>query len=161
MDKIERSGEKSIFGKSERKKSQRNTSDEKISFGSLLNPKIVRKRSVSDIDDPDEESKPLENLLDEVYEEGENLKNSPTFANIKSYKKSVKRFLDYIVKNAVKLEEKISGANILKRKRFTLIEIVDKKLENLVTEVLRSQKDQVMILKKVDEINGLLVDLMQ
>jgi uncharacterized protein YaaR (DUF327 family) len=161
MEPIERSGEKSVFGKSERKKSQKSSLRADKSFRSILNPFVRKTSDTYDIDDFRNQNLPLENLLDDVYEQGEELKNSPTFEHIKSYKKSVKRFMDYIVKNTVKIEEKISGVNILKRKRFTLLEIVDTKLESLVSEVLRSQKDQVSILKKVDEINGLLVDLMQ
>ncbi len=161
MDKIERSGDKPVFGKSERKKNEKSGPLSNKSFRSILNPFVRKSSDTCDVDDYGKRNLPLENLIDEVYEKGEELKDSPTFEHIKTYKKAVKRFMDYIVKNTVKIEERISGANILKRKRFTLIEIVDTKLESLVVEVLRSQKDQVSILKKVDEINGLLVDLMQ
>jgi uncharacterized protein YaaR (DUF327 family) len=161
MDKIEKSGEKSVFGKSERKKSQNSSQVSNNSFRSILNPFVRKTSETFDVDDYGHKNIPLENLLDDVYSKGEELKDSPTFDHIKTYRKSVKRFMDYIVKNTVRIDEKISGANILKRKRFTLVEIVDTKLESLVTEVLRSQKDQVSILNKVDEINGLLVDLMQ
>jgi uncharacterized protein YaaR (DUF327 family) len=161
MDKIERSGEKPVFGKSDRKKSQRNAPLTNKNFHSILNPYVNKTENVYEPDEREHRNAPLEKLLDDVYEKGEKLKESPTFERIKSYKNSIKHFMDYIVRNTIKMEEKQSGANILKRKRFTILEIVDKKLESLVSEVLSSQKDQVSILNKVDEINGLLVDLLQ
>ena len=51
-----------------------------------------------------------------------------------------------------------SGANIAKRKRFTLVKVIDEKLEALAS-VLAAQKEQLAILAQIDEINGLLVDL--
>ena len=59
----------------------------------------------------------------------------------------------------VALEEKISGVNILRRKKFTLVKVIDKKLESLAAEVLKNQRDQIGILSAIEEINGLLVNL--
>ena len=73
----------------------------------------------------------------------------------------VKRFMKIIVKKSLVTEEHSSGVNILKRKRFTLVQIIDTKLERLAAGVLTEQKEQLEILRKVDEINGLLVDLLQ
>jgi len=58
------------------------------------------------------------------------------------------------------LEEKSSGAGVLKRKRFTQIRVIDQKLERLVAELLADQHRQLDILGRVNEINGLLVDLL-
>jgi len=102
---------------------------------------------------------PIEKLLDEVHEIGEDLKQNPTIQVIHGYKRAVRRFIKYIVDHSLQLEEQTSGGSILKRKRFTLVKIVDEKLERLAAEILQNQRDQLEILKRVDEINGLLVDL--
>ena len=91
---------------------------------------------------------------------GERLAENPTIDNIKEYKKKVGAFINYIVNRAVILEEKVSGVDILKRKRFTLVKIIDRKLEQLAAEVLRNQRDQLLLLEKVEEIKGMLVDLL-
>jgi uncharacterized protein YaaR (DUF327 family) len=161
MEKIDRFGDAPYFGKPERKKNRKSSKAVPREFRSILNPFVEKSEADFDFDDENDGKEQLAELLDDVYGEGEKLKTSPTFDRIRSYKKSVKRFMDFIVHHSVKVEEKVSGANILKRKKFTLIELIDKKLEDLAAEVLRSQKDQVAILKRVDEINGLLVDLMQ
>jgi hypothetical protein len=102
----------------------------------------------------------IEELLDEVHSIGEELKEKPNLGNISNYKKAVRSFMNYILKSTMGVEEKISGRNILKRKKFTLVKVIDQKLERLAASVLQNQKEQLDILKKVDEINGLLVDLL-
>jgi len=66
-----------------------------------------------------------------------------------------------VVERAYGLVEKTSGGNILKRKKFTTVVVVDEKLERLAAEVLSSQRDRLEILRRLDEIHGLLVDLLR
>jgi uncharacterized protein YaaR (DUF327 family) len=102
----------------------------------------------------------LEKLLDEVHESGSELLAAESLENIKRYRSSVKTFLDHVLKRMMSLEQSNSAANVLKRKRFTQIRVVDGKLERLVAELLASQRRQLDILGRVNEINGLLVDLL-
>ena len=102
----------------------------------------------------------LEKLLDEVHESGDELLAAQTLQNIKRYRNSVKSFLEQVLQRMVCLEQKASELNVLKRKRFTQIRVVDGKLERLVAELLASQHRQLDILGRLNEINGLLVDLM-
>lgn len=107
------------------------------------------------------DNREITEILEQINKLSEILIEAPTIENIKSYKSVVRYFLEYVVKNLFEVEEKVSGNNILKRKRFTLIKIVDKKLEQLAVDVLNSQKKQFDILKRVDEINGLLVNILR
>jgi hypothetical protein len=108
---------------------------------------------------PSEEA--LRELLDDVHESGEELKTKPTPENIKRYKGAVRSFLHYIVENGYTAEERMSGTNILKRKKFVVIQVVDRKLEQLAAGILAGQRAQLDILAKVEEINGLLIDLIR
>ena len=103
----------------------------------------------------------LGELLDYVHQVGEDLKTNTNVSNIMKYKTVVKRFIKIIVNKSLIIEEHSSGINILKRKRFTIIQVINKKLERLAAGVLHEQREQLEILRKVDEINGLLVDLLQ
>ncbi len=102
-----------------------------------------------------------EELLDEVYQLGELLKKDPSFSALKKYKNSVKRFYKYVVSHSLEADRVNGRLNprTMSRKQYTLISIVDEKLERLGACVLKNQKDQLDILKKVDEIYGILVDL--
>ncbi len=102
----------------------------------------------------------LVEFLDAVHEEGERLKERPTLANIRRYRQAVQGFLKRVLKKMLAVDEKTSGTSVLRRKRFTQIKVIDQKLERLVAEVLSSQARQLDILARVDEIHGLLVDLL-
>jgi hypothetical protein len=106
-------------------------------------------------------SEALQYLLDEVHTAGEALKEKPFQEQILHYKAAVRNFIKYVVDNSYTVEEKISGTNILKRKKFTIIQVIDKKLDQLAAGILAGQTSQIQILAKLDEIKGLLINLLQ
>lgn len=100
-------------------------------------------------------------LLDDVHGAGEELKGRPFTEEIKRYKTAVRNFLHYVVENGYTVEERSSGINILKRKKFTLVQVIDRKLEQLAAGILAGQSTQLELLARLDEISGLLVDLLR
>jgi len=103
----------------------------------------------------------LEELLDGVHEAGDKLKENPSVDLVQAYKKAVRDFVHYIVERSYSVEEKSSGRNILKRNVYFRVSIIDESLEKLGAEILRNQRDNLEILRRVDEINGMLVDLLR
>jgi uncharacterized protein len=101
----------------------------------------------------------LEELLDEVHEAGDALKENPTVDLVQAYKKSVRDFVHFVVERSFAVEQKTSGRNILKRNVYFRVSVIDDALEKLAAEILRNQRDNLEILRRVDEINGMLVDL--
>jgi len=100
-------------------------------------------------------------LLDSVHAAGEDLRRDPNPERIKAYKSAVRNFVHYVVERAYDVVEKSSGGNILKRKKFTTVVIIDERLERLAADVLSAQRDKLDILRRLDEIHGLLVDLLR
>lgn len=132
----------------------------KLSFSSLLD--IDRNEAVG-FDSIDYTKLDLEDLLDDIHEAGENLKEVPTLQNVKLYKGSVSKFLKFIVKNSLETET-TAGSNfnpLKKQKKYTIIRVVDEKLERLAAGVLQNQSDKLSILEKIEEINGLIVNLLK
>ncbi|MBA7577168.1 hypothetical protein ES708_19014 [subsurface metagenome] len=101
----------------------------------------------------------LEDHLDRVHEQGERLKYLPTVENVQKYRKAVSSFLKYAFARMFSVEKNISGVNILKRKYFTRVKVIDRKIERLVADILQNQAAQLDLIARVDEINGLLIDL--
>lgn len=98
-------------------------------------------------------------LLDAVYEAGDRLKREQDTATLMAYKETVRRFLAAVVDRGLALDELTSGSNIMRRKRYTLVQVIDSKLQQLAAGMISAQRDQLDLLARVDEINGLLVDL--
>ena len=95
-----------------------------------------------------------------MHGSGEVLIETQSLESVKRYRQAVRSFLDYVVKAMLKVEETTSGGSVARRKRFTQIRIIDEKLERLVSGVLQNQKRQLDLLEGINEIQGLLVDLM-
>lgn len=91
------------------------------------------------------------------------LKASPLSENFADYRKKVSQFMRYVVKHAYGTEQYArSGKNKMGRKLApnTLVVVVDKKLDEIAQWLMHSHSDTLQMLAKVEEINGLLVDLM-
>lgn len=100
-------------------------------------------------------------LLDSVYSAGDSLKRDQGPEQVKAYKAAVRNFVHYVVERAYDVSTQESGRSILKRKKFTVVVVIDEKLERLAAEVLSAQRDKLDILRRIDEIHGLLVDLLR
>lgn len=97
-----------------------------------------------------------------MHQQGEKLKEQPSYEHIREYKEVVRRFLSYVVTHSLEVETK-EGARfnpMKKQRRYTLVKIIDEKLEQLASGIMQSQGAQLDILRKVEEINGLVIDLM-
>jgi uncharacterized protein YaaR (DUF327 family) len=144
------------------KKIKRNESSPGV-FESFVESETLTASAVQGIDAFDEDSD-LEDLLDDVHQNGENLLKDPSLSSIELYKKSVRNFIHYVLEQAIKVES-IEGAKFNrfkpsnKQKRYTLISVIDDKLDKLAAGILMNQGRQMNLLAKVEEINGLLVDL--
>ncbi|MDR0759272.1 MAG: DUF327 family protein [Treponema sp.] len=103
----------------------------------------------------------LQALLDEVHSSGDELKGRPFPDEIVRYKKAVRNFIHYVVENSYVLEKKTSGVSLLRRKKFTLVQVVDRKLEQLAAGIMAGQTNQLELLAHIDEIAGILVNLLQ
>lgn len=106
-------------------------------------------------------SETVESLLDDVHEKGEALRKDSVFGPLNGYKKAVRRFLRYVIENSFEVEETLGIRNPrnMQQKKYVIIRIVDERLENLAAHVLKNQGDQLDILRRIDEIHGMLVDL--
>jgi uncharacterized protein YaaR (DUF327 family) len=120
---------------------------------------------------PSEEA--VQELLDAVRSAGDDLRQRPIPGEILKYKKAVRNFLHYVVENgyAVEAQEGIPNAQkpgykgslwdpaAKKAKAFHVVRVVDQKLDRLAADILTGQVSQLELLAKLEEITGLLVDL--
>jgi uncharacterized protein YaaR (DUF327 family) len=100
-------------------------------------------------------------LKDELDRAGDNLKLGVATENYIAYKAAVTNFMKFVVANNYEIVTK-------KRRRpsknwdddyFHVVKIVDEKLDRLAAEVLSNHADKLGLLARIDEINGLLIDL--
>jgi uncharacterized protein YaaR (DUF327 family) len=114
-------------------------------------------------------------LMDEVRSAGDVLQSRPFSEEILRYKQAVRSFINYVVQNAYTLEHETGIPKFLKpgfsgqrgsedaksRKQYTTIQVIDKKLEDLAAMLLAGQTRQMELVSRLEEIRGLLIDLLQ
>ncbi|MDR2477837.1 MAG: YaaR family protein [Treponema sp.] len=114
-------------------------------------------------------------LMDEVRSAGDVLRSRPFPEEIVRYKQAVRSFMHYVVKNSYALEHEAGIPKFLKpgyqgsrgtpeakeRKNYTRIQVIDKKLEDMAAMLISSQMSQLELASRLEEISGLLVDLLQ
>ena len=103
----------------------------------------------------------IERLLDDVHQAGEELIKDPVFGPVSEYKKAVRKFLRYILENSLEVEETagLRNSKTMQQKKYLIVRVIDEKLESLASHVIKNQAEQLEILRRINEIYGMLVDL--
>ena len=114
-------------------------------------------------------------LMDEVRSAGDLLRSRPFPEEIMRYKQAVRNFMHYVVENSYAVEHESGIPKFLKpgyrgprgtpesmeQKKYTKIQVIDKKLEDMAAMIISSQMSQLELASRLEEISGLLVDLLQ
>lgn len=101
----------------------------------------------------------LDRLFVIIDEQGEKLKKSLDKKDMLEYKKRVRDFLKILNKEFSRAKQSCSWDKRGNMKNYTIIEKVDKNLEALHQLFVEEQSDALEVLKKIDEIRGMLLDL--
>jgi uncharacterized protein YaaR (DUF327 family) len=159
MARIDSLGEAYQYPVPDKKKAGKREKTQRREFSRLVESAAEEGEISAEDYGDSEQRRSIEELLDAVFSAGDALKKNGTMEAIRAYRHRVRAFVKFAVAHSIAVEEKTSGANILKRKRFTLVRVIDEKLEALAVSVLAAQRDQMAILAQIDEINGMLVNL--
>ncbi|MDI3471798.1 MAG: uncharacterized protein PWQ20_112 [Thermotogaceae bacterium] len=99
-----------------------------------------------------------EEMLDDLINSGNEFARSPTERNLRKYKENIKKFLQFIERGLYKINESLGLTPDYKHLHM-VAQIVDQKLMDLAKLVFNSEKKTIELVSRIEEINGLLVDL--
>lgn len=102
----------------------------------------------------------LSSLQDAVHEAGDALSETVSTEHISAYKKAIKAFVEHILNRAYEVENIVTGnLNPARKKAWTIVKVINKKLDKLISDLMFNQIKKIEILKRINEIKGLIVDL--
>jgi hypothetical protein len=102
----------------------------------------------------------LTTLISDITVQGKRIAEHMDLGDLKRYRTMISDFFSEVVSHS----HKYSRENYLDRRGrhrvYGIIKCVNKDLDDLAQELLNSEKDHIKILSIVDEINGLLLDVL-
>jgi uncharacterized protein YaaR (DUF327 family) len=114
---------------------------------------------VSQIEDQDLQAR-LQLMMEDITAQGKKLGKHMDVRDMKRYRELIRMFMNEIVSRS----HKFTRENFLDRKGrhrvYTMIKLVNKELDELAMELIKDEKDHMLILNKIDEIRGLLIDIL-
>lgn len=114
---------------------------------------------ISNIEDSELQTK-LTALLEEITKEGESIKKRRDIRQMKRYREMIKEFMNEIATRS----HKFSRENFLDRRGrhrvYGMIRQVNDNLDELAKALMEDEQDTILILEKIDEIRGLLLDIL-
>lgn len=98
-------------------------------------------------------------LMEEITMQGKRLGKRRDVKDMKRYRGLIKDFLNEVVTRS----HHFSRENFLDRKGrhrvYGIIRLIDQNLDELAQELMKDEKDNLLILSKIGEIEGLLLDI--
>ena len=102
----------------------------------------------------------LAEMKKSIDEQGQLLADRVDVKELEKYRKLIREFLEEIVSNGYTFLRENAYASRGRHRYIATVKIVDEKLDELGKEVMKEQADKIEILHKIDDIRGLLLDLM-
>ncbi len=101
----------------------------------------------------------LNGLIDEITTQGKKISDHMDIKDMKKYRSLITEFMNEIVTNS----HQFSRENFLDRRGrhrvYGIVKLVNKELDELAQELIKTEKNHIAILDKTGEIRGLLLDL--
>ena len=98
-------------------------------------------------------------LMEEITMQGDKLAKKRDIRDMRKYRGLIKEFMNEIVNRS----HEFSRENFLDRRGrhrvYGIIRLVDQTLDELAQELVKDEKDNLEILRKIGEIRGLLLDI--
>ena len=98
----------------------------------------------------------LKKMADDIKKKGNRLVLTKTYADVRMYKKLIKEYLESVLDFMYSTKKDIS---FWQTQYFITVDTIDAKLEELTTQLLGEEKENLDIASTIDEIQGLIVDI--
>lgn len=113
---------------------------------------------VSHIEESELQAK-LEGLMKEIEQEGQRIARHKDIRDMKRYRAKIKEFMNEVTSRSYSF----SRENFLDRKGrhrvYGIIRLVNEDLDKLAEALMKEEKDHLEILRLIDDIRGMLIDI--
>lgn len=98
-------------------------------------------------------------MMEDITQQGKKIAKHMDVRDMRRYRLMIKNFMNEIVNHS----HKFNRENFLDRRGrhrvYGMIKLIDATLDELAQELIKDEKDHILILSKIDEIRGMLLDI--
>jgi uncharacterized protein YaaR (DUF327 family) len=98
----------------------------------------------------------LNKMIKDIKKRGARIITTKTYVDVVMYKKMIKEYLESILEFMYETKRDISFWHT---QYFITVDTIDSKLEEITTSLLSDERDNINLASKIDEIQGLIVDI--
>ena len=102
----------------------------------------------------------IQQLVGSIAEQGERMAKRADLSEFHRYREMIRKLLDETVSNGFAFRKYRKFDMRGKNKTFALIQCINDKLDEMLRMLLAEEADHLALLSTVDDIRGMLVDLM-
>jgi uncharacterized protein YaaR (DUF327 family) len=104
------------------------------------------------------QSKALQDMVDDILAQGRKLARKADLRELKEYRRLISLFLDAVVERSHRFTKQGFLDRVGRHKVYAIIRKIDSEMELLAAEVMKTEKDNLKILERLDIIKGLILD---
>ena len=101
----------------------------------------------------------IENLVNKIVQQSEKLSQKVDIKELMVYRKLVAEFLEVALGNSRKFSKQSLLDRRGRHKVYALIKKINTELDSLMQDVMNGEKDNIIILQRVDDIRGMILDM--
>ncbi|HEY8499456.1 MAG TPA: YaaR family protein [Clostridia bacterium] len=101
----------------------------------------------------------LRRMAQDIFKQGEHLSEKVDIAELKAYKRLVSEFLEEAIRSFMSFSKESHMDRRGRHRLYATVKKVNENLEELTKEVLSSEKDHLKIVGRIEDIRGLILDI--
>jgi len=102
----------------------------------------------------------LNKMREDIEEQAARLSDRVDVREFEKYRRLIREFLDEIVSNGYTFSREDAYASRGRHRYIATVQVIDRRLDEMAKEVMKEQSDQIEVLNAIDDIRGLLLDMM-
>lgn len=124
-----------------------------------VNKSVLFQRTLTDLS-TDHHRAYMQGLAQRIEEQGLKLGHKADIKELQKYRELIGEFINETVSNSYSFHKESSFESRRRHKVLATVTKINTKLEDLAKQVLSGQADNLDILDRVDDIRGLILDIM-
>ncbi|HHW32052.1 MAG TPA: YaaR family protein [Clostridiaceae bacterium] len=101
----------------------------------------------------------IKELAEKIFEQGKKVGDKVDIKELKYYKKLVSEFLYEVINGTCKFSKQSFLDRRGRHRVYAIIKKINRELELLAEDVLGKEKNNIRVLKRLDDIRGLILDI--